>query len=187
MLIKPGLLNRIERRVGPKPDEGLFEVLRDTGPVAEGAGFKRAGRTVVDTVAGRATHISDLNIAEKQKQSAIRADADYFVSLKAGTDVRNEDKLREIALDWEADKYYFAGQKTIPTTANGKLYLCQVGGRSDAVEPTWPESEGDTVVDGDATWRCLGNCPVMEVVEVGSPNTFGDYISKKVFAKLRQL
>lgn len=53
---------------------------------------------------------------------------------------------------------YTAGVKTLgqivePTTPNGFVYMCVVGGTASS-EPTWPVILGNTVVDGGVTWRC---------------------------------
>lgn len=41
-----------------------------------------------------------------------------------------------------------------PTTNNvtGYIYECTTAGTGGATEPTWPTTEGDTVVDGSVTW-----------------------------------
>lgn len=44
------------------------------------------------------------------------------------------------------------GDTVIPTTANGRLYKCTVGGTCAAGEPAWPLIAGATVADGTATW-----------------------------------
>ncbi len=42
-----------------------------------------------------------------------------------------------------------------PSTANGFYYYCSGAGTSDSVEPTWPTTVGDTVIDGSVTWTAI--------------------------------
>lgn len=39
---------------------------------------------------------------------------------------------------------------------NGYFYICTVAGTSGGSAPTWPTTDGATVVDGTVTWQCLG-------------------------------
>lgn len=56
---------------------------------------------------------------------------------------------------WAAATVYSAGQQVVPTTLNGFVYKCTVGGTSHATtEPTWPTTLTNTVTDNTATWRC---------------------------------
>jgi hypothetical protein len=54
---------------------------------------------------------------------------------------------------WAATTAYTAGDQRKPTTPNGYRYTATTG-TSDASEPTWPTTLGDTVVDGTVTWTC---------------------------------
>ena len=62
---------------------------------------------------------------------------------------------------WEADTAYSLGDVVVPTAGleNGFRYECTTAGTSHATtEPTWPTTEGGTVVDGTVTWTCrFGN------------------------------
>lgn len=40
-----------------------------------------------------------------------------------------------------------------PTVNNGHYYICTSGGITGGTEPTWPTIKGDTVEDGDVTWK----------------------------------
>jgi len=57
---------------------------------------------------------------------------------------------------WVASTAYSAGDEVEPTTANGFVYVCTTAGTSDASEPTWPTTVGDTVTDGTVVWTCHG-------------------------------
>ena len=57
--------------------------------------------------------------------------------------------------NWAAITPYVLDDRCKPTTPNDHWYICTVAGTSDAVEPTWPTTIGETVVDGTATWKCI--------------------------------
>jgi hypothetical protein len=40
----------------------------------------------------------------------------------------------------------------LPATPNGRIYRCTTAGTAGAGEPTWPTTDGGTVVDGTVTW-----------------------------------
>jgi hypothetical protein len=44
------------------------------------------------------------------------------------------------------------GDTVLPVTQNGRIYKCTTGGTASAAEPTWPTTNGGTVVDGTVTW-----------------------------------
>lgn len=48
-----------------------------------------------------------------------------------------------------------AGDEVRPTGGNGFIYEAQSSGNTAGVSPTWPTTTGQTVVDGDVTWRCV--------------------------------
>lgn len=189
MLISPAVLNQLERQLGPKEDETRLQVLRNLPGSAVGGGFTKPSEAVVETVGARITNIANLNAAERVRAGVPRSDADFFISLKAGTDVRVTDVLREVALPWNAAKRVQAGQKSIPTVlpAAPLLYRCRVGGTTGDSEPTWPSEQGDVVTDGTVEWQCEGPCPLFDVISLMGPSTFGDYLSRKVFAKRREM
>lgn len=57
--------------------------------------------------------------------------------------------------DWVANTVYAQGDFIVPTTPNGYKYICTTGGTSHAtVEPTWPTTMGNSVVDnGTLAWQ----------------------------------
>lgn len=55
---------------------------------------------------------------------------------------------------WQASHTYVAGSVVRPTVANGYLYYSASGGVSGGVQPVWPTTPGDTVLDGTVTWVC---------------------------------
>jgi len=54
--------------------------------------------------------------------------------------------------DWVGGTAYAAGVHVKPTTANGFVYRSSGGTSAASPEPTWPTTEGGTVVDNDITW-----------------------------------
>jgi len=67
--------------------------------------------------------------------------------------------------DWVADTAYALGDYVVPTTWNDWRYECTVAGTSHATtEPTWPTTEGATVVDNEVTWTCRR----IQVIEAGA-------------------
>lgn len=57
---------------------------------------------------------------------------------------------------WEASSTVAVGDKVI---AGGKVFEATVGGTTDASEPVWPSITGDTVEDGDVTWKLSTDIP----------------------------
>jgi hypothetical protein len=58
---------------------------------------------------------------------------------------------------WAATTGYTAAtSKVVPTTANGLYYRATTTGTSAGVEPAWPTTIGDTVVDNTITWLAEG-------------------------------
>lgn len=56
---------------------------------------------------------------------------------------------------WAVARAYALGDYVRPTTNNGFIYEATVAGTSHAAtEPTWPTTEGNTVVDNGVTWTC---------------------------------
>lgn len=70
---------------------------------------------------------------------------------------------------WVAATSYAVGDSVIPTTPNGYRYtVTSVSGTnpytSDASEPTWPTTIGNTVVDNELTWECTAeDRPLSEI------------------------
>lgn len=60
-----------------------------------------------------------------------------------------------LAETWAAETEYVFEQLVEPTTPNGFYYRAGGIGTSDTVEPTWPTTIGNTVVDGEVTWTCV--------------------------------
>lgn len=61
------------------------------------------------------------------------------------------------ATPWTAATVYTAGQVIRPSSANGYLYQCVVGGTSHAtIEPTWSTTRGINNTDGTVTWLNIG-------------------------------
>lgn len=58
---------------------------------------------------------------------------------------------------WTASTAISLGTRRTPTSgALFAVFYASVGGTTAAAEPTWPMTEGATVVDGTVTWRNIG-------------------------------
>jgi len=59
------------------------------------------------------------------------------------------------------------GNFVVPTVDNGFIYECTnaVGGTTGGVEPIWPITSGDTIVDNDITWTCRDPEQVPTIIE----------------------
>jgi hypothetical protein len=57
--------------------------------------------------------------------------------------------------EWEAESEYAVGDVVVPTsiTSDSRSYICTVAGTADDTEPSWPAGAGDTVTDGEVTWK----------------------------------
>lgn len=60
------------------------------------------------------------------------------------------------ATTWAATTAYSLDDCVKPVTPAGYYYRCTAAGSSGGMEPTWPTTVGSTVVDGGATWTCMG-------------------------------
>lgn len=76
-----------------------------------------------------------------------------------GADVAADEYYAGGFSDWQTSHSYSIGDFVRPTSGNrnGHYYKCTVGGTSHgSVEPTWPTTKGQTVVDNDITWTEWG-------------------------------
>jgi len=83
---------------------------------------------------------------------------------------------------WQASTAYSLGDVVRPTTRNGYVYECTTAGTSDAAEPTWPTTVGNTVTDGTVVWTCRANYALANVTIDASDftNANGDTSGRKV-------
>jgi hypothetical protein len=111
------------------------------------------------------SNIQDLEAAViEQKARALRHEFENtFLNGDSGVDANQPDGLYKTmkGTAWTADTAYSLGDIVVPTAGleNGFRYECTTAGTSHATtEPTWPTTEGETVVDGTVTWTCrFGN------------------------------
>jgi len=81
------------------------------------------------------------------------------------------DALVPVHSDWAVSTAKVLGDYVVPTTFNGWRYECTVAGTTDDdTEPTWPTTEGETVVDATVTWTCR-RCPSIEAGANGATLT----------------
>ena len=61
---------------------------------------------------------------------------------------------RRIPDSWIASTAYSIGDLVRPIVASpDRAFICEVAGTSAASEPTWPTTDGSSVVDSTVTWR----------------------------------
>ena len=65
------------------------------------------------------------------------------------------EKVNNTYSAWTSSSYA-KGDRRIPTVDNGYYYEVTVAGTGMGIEPTWPTTIGDTVVDASVTWICRG-------------------------------
>lgn len=95
-------------------------------------------------LAGKATSLGD--------EATINGFLGDFASFKMYLS-HNVVSIANTAPAWEASHAYAAGSKVTKIADNGYWYE-GTAGTSHTGEPTWPTTEGDTVVDNDITWTC---------------------------------
>lgn len=75
----------------------------------------------------------------------------------------NWDAAATWANAWVADTVQTVGSWRRPTVANGHIYECTASAGDfkthATTEPTWPTTNGDTVVDDQVTWTCRADYP----------------------------
>lgn len=59
--------------------------------------------------------------------------------------------------EWTAATDYAYGDRVLPTTRNGHLYVVTTAGTSDTTEPDWPTAARSSISDGaDLVWQEAG-------------------------------
>ncbi len=103
-------------------------------------------------------------------------------------------------LPWTPNTAYVFGDVVRPDTnittqgSTGRIYVCTGSGTSAGTEPTWPTSNGGTVVDGGVTWaEIIGSAnPALQQrqggefkIDVRSPDTaLQDYVHEKLLRRV---
>jgi len=88
---------------------------------------------------------------------------------------------------WVTKTEYGALDFIIPTTPNNYSYECTNPGISGSVEPSWPTTPGQTVVDGDfeqenpAIWTCRNLLSPNPLVAEMDTEGFGGYSLKDIW------
>jgi hypothetical protein len=124
----------------------LEEVLLDTGrptlpaPIAVGPKFEPFN----DDISGVLDLSDDETSWRGGRQIMVINDEVFFV---------RSFEIVDEGTAWAATTAYTIGDTIEPTTPNGLRYRCVAGGTSDAVEPSWPLTVGDTIEDDSVTWE----------------------------------
>jgi len=102
-----------------------------------------------------------------------------------GEDIADVFDFGSSASEWAGSTSYAEGSKVVPTTQNGFYYHATTAGTSNSVEPSWPTTIGDTVVDGGVTWTCEGTIADDAVLVYGANvGAWNNNIGIKVFNNL---
>ncbi|ADL00712.1 SGNH/GDSL hydrolase family protein [Brevundimonas subvibrioides] len=113
--------------------------------------IRRNTATVVASKVARTGSWRRDSKARMEITAAANYDAGYFYFGGIG----NTLSAGRYDLTWNASATRVLGERRLPTTPNGFIYLCVKPGTSSNTEPTWPTTEGGTVVDGGtAIWLC---------------------------------
>jgi hypothetical protein len=64
--------------------------------------------------------------------------------------------VREVAgsVFWETGKHYNLNDVVLPTSDNGRFYLCVQAGNTATIQPNWPTTAGAILDDNTTRWRC---------------------------------
>lgn len=77
---------------------------------------------------------------------------------------------------WAANTAYALGTIVIPMTETGYYYKCTVSGISASTEPDWPLVVGDSIINGDLTWECVGQYGGFPSPHIPTPVYLDGYI-----------
>lgn len=134
----------------------------------------------INTGGGPMTYLSSLGIVTLAENKEVYLEANFGSTEKAATtgyikyvflslpreawvvayNTRNGDwQVERVAStypNWAAASVRNLGDRRVPTVANGYYYEVTVAGTTASVQPTWPTTIGNTVVDGSVTWVCRG-------------------------------
>jgi hypothetical protein len=118
--------------------------------------------TVVDALANLGSSIQSIALYAESDPGTVTVTLDNIVACKASSsaDSITHNSLIGKAhnLSWVASTTYAANTIRKPTQPNRNGYAYKVtaggGGASGGTEPTWPQTLGNTVVDGALTWTC---------------------------------
>lgn len=77
---------------------------------------------------------------------------------------------------WTLGTALVKGNRRTPTVANGYYYEVTVAGTTGGVQPVWPTTLGDTVVDGTVTWICRGRYNNFPTTTSSSVKTLNGYV-----------
>lgn len=65
--------------------------------------------------------------------------------------------IHEHSSSWAATTAYVRNQLVRPSAANGLVFRCTTAGTSDATEPTWDTTIGNTTADATVVWETIDN------------------------------
>jgi hypothetical protein len=186
-LIRPRVMRRLRRKVGPRRDEGQVFIVRQAATRSrDGAGWKPGAPATSGPHGARVTMLPRQRDVETVGAGSLSQIARYLMELPAFLEVRQSDVLHYAPPPWQAGTLYESGMGITPTTPTGSVYINTVEGVTGTVEPDWATDapdKGDTVTDGDVTWQNVGGYIPLQVVEVDQLETYE--LTRDVYCDLK--
>ncbi|RME56705.1 hypothetical protein D6779_10105 [Candidatus Parcubacteria bacterium] len=81
---------------------------------------------------------------------------------------------------WGANVAVKKGDRRRPTVANGFVYECTVAGTTGATEPTWPTISGQTIIDGNVTWKAVSQSVGITNMDISVAGAY-NIVSKRIY------
>lgn len=108
------------------------------------------------------TSLTSYNVGTKVSPTS--DNSHYYTCIQSGSSGINEpvwpltsnSTVREIsgATFWETGKHYNLNDVVLPTSDNGRFYLCVQAGNTATTQPNWPTTAGSILDDNTTRWRC---------------------------------
>lgn len=187
-LIREATLQRLQKRFGPKPDEGQAFLRRHTR-VADGAG-NRLVETLIGPLPARISFDAENRMTEHPIAGQPGAQHRYMVELTAYTEVYEKDELLWAGEPWAGARNVLKGTRRVATSVNPttpallrKFYIAQNEGITGTSEPAWPSALNGTVVDAGVTWKCMGQWAELQIIEIAEFDSYE--LTRDLYCDLR--
>lgn len=186
MLIPITTLNRIEREIGPKPDEAIIDIYRPQTLVGDFGAKKGTPKLIQSDMPARFNYIGDFVNAGVASNGRIRTDADCVLAADRRCDLKSADIVVKKALKFKPNKFYGVGQYAMDDVNIDIMYVCIQQGNTDDSNIVFPKKYGKEFDYGTSRWRQVGECERFTVTELIAPRTYGDYITVSAYLRNEQ-